>query len=413
MCITVKRVVAFSICCIVLSGCSAQPIPAAELEKTAEIALEPTNRPSPAYIKDEKPDSSESILSLPEAITATEPDILGLLKDRDLYELSAEEIAKKYNAGFAVYDNLYEVPDFYIGNYDARLFIHTKDSQVLQLVASQFVQDKDFLREVYSGLETELGMPDGIYELDNSNEITGAALKEELFADPAHVQAVWKAANYTVAFGVIHGYYDEDHPHELSWYIALYKERLDFSSVRWHLPREECSLHPQNDMESLWKIFLNSNLLSSGADQVIDQLDARPAYGGNGGSSSEPLYYSIEGWQFYNYPVEVSLYGDPISHIVYYMDLGTLSEDEAEKIYAAVFRDIESSAWGEKLNASPSRTASEDDDFNQTIIRCVWHNNEAFDQVVLTFVHREEQWWHNKFIPGTNSITWSALKAKS
>lgn len=392
--------IALIILCLLLTGWVA-PI---SLESTPSPVHAPvyTDAPSPVTPPKESDPSFSGMIWLPEPIS-TMGD-LTILYDEDLSKLPAKEIAEKYGAEYATYDNLYEVPDFSIGGYQARLFIQVKDEAVLQLVASQVVPNSELLPAVYKQLTSLLGAPEGIYQLDGYNEISGTVDEDQIFGKPEHVQAIWNVDGQNLALGVTYGYQDAFSNHH-AWYLAAYKDRLDFRQISWHLSQDESLRIPSGTNTDPIALFTDPVIFSSPAQELILKTGARRAYRGWDGSTYEPSYYVITDYTFYGLPGDVSLYGDPINMVVYNISLGDLSEEEAMPIYSAIHRDIESSIWGGNRYADPIRTAPQEDEFGQTVIDSEWGAELFFDQIVLSYVQRDSQWWHNQFIPAANVIS--------
>ena len=194
------------LCLLLLTGCAA---PAAQVEAPGPSIHDASPSTAP-------PEQAQAI-RLPASI-----DPIGFTRDPDVLQMDIADLAAKYGAKDPTMPDLYEIPGYVLGDYEARLFIQANAGNVRQIVAAQTQEVPTSAFEgVYLSMVEELGQPDEAFGANSYCEFVSIA-PDNLLTHTGEVMARWYLEDRIFEIG------EEIVGSQPSkWYVAAYVDRLN------------------------------------------------------------------------------------------------------------------------------------------------------------------------------------------
>ena len=146
------KLLSLLLCLLLLPGCAA-PVERAEAPGPSLHDASPSTAP---------PEQAQAIRLLASI------DPVGFTRDPDVLQMDIADLAAKYGAKDPTMPDLYEIPGYILGDYEARLFIQTNAGKVRQIVAAQTQEvPTSAFEDVYLSMVEELGQPDEAFGEDS------------------------------------------------------------------------------------------------------------------------------------------------------------------------------------------------------------------------------------------------------
>ena len=357
--------------------------------------------PSPA-LQESDETAQVSAVILPEEI-----DPLGFYQDEASHSLTGAELAGKYGAQIKMMPDTYEIPNYYLGDCEARTFITTYKGHVRQVASMQQDEIDSAKSAVYQTMVEALGAPDIMYRFDYDD--TAIPIKEsELFVGLNPCCARWYMDDRTIEIG-------EETPgnHVDHWYVAVYQDRLDFRAMfGYDFPCSDCP-HGADVYFDPTGIYMDSELFEADAKTMIDRYAAQEVACNERQRSSAddivtPSDYIVKGLRVFGYDADFVIHSysdDELSGGMYLIELddGTI-DMEAQDLFLSIAQVIDSSVateksledsleWSDLLNVASYQ-------HQQGTLSTKWTPPEAGD-ISLIYVKEDSHWsnWGSYFSP--------------
>lgn len=333
-----------------------------------------------------------------------ELDPLGFFHNTAKHGLSSAELAEAYDAQIQTMPNVYEIPNYYLGDYDARTLIWTYKGRVMQVTTQQLDENNEAKRAVYKTMVQALGQPDGTYRINSFVDFVGIP-SSELFYGLDATCARWHIDDRTIEIGeVIRGNHVE------RWYIAVYQDRLDYSAMfGFDFPCAACP-HGEDVLFDPTGIYMDDELFSLAAETIISRYGAEEVPAGaramQAADDSINYSYVVEGLEVLGYDAYFTIddYEDgEVYGGSYWMELDCdIPNDEARRLFLNLAESIDQSTGGQKsyegLLAQEPEAMYDEDTYRQGDFSIEWDIQDG-RRISLHYRRMESYWSYGSFRP--------------
>ena len=384
------------LCLLLLPGCAA-PVERAEAPGPSLHDASPSTAP---------PEQAQAI-RLPASI-----DPVGFTRDPDVLQMDIADLAAKYGAKDPTMPDLYEIHDYILGDYEARLFIQTNAGKVRQIVAAQTQEvPTSAFEDVYLSMVEELGQPDEAFGENSYCEFVSIT-PDNLLTHTGEVMARWYLEDRIFEIG------EEIVGSQPSkWYVAAYVDRLNHRTIYAYPFGNDCCPHGASTYFDPLGIYHDPELFTAQAQTILADYGAQTVCATDlkRTSPSEapaPVIYVVDGLKILDhaaflffYPVSES---DPrIAKGRYLIPLDDVSPQDAMVLFQALQRTLDTA-----LGAENRRERLEDIDINNSqryidgMFSLHWSIEDGSQELSLIYTGQGERWASSlyNFYPTTRYI---------